>query len=162
MDAWRYAKHAAISENSIVVLGDSITAFAPFPDRICGFPLVSAGWGGAGTDDALVLSRGVLAGTNPRMVIVAFGVNDVRAPNLIEDYQALLVQIADYTDNIVAVSNTSNPNVIASERKAAELVGVPFHQIEVTGLMSDNLHFNADGYRRQWIPRIADIVCRQT
>jgi lysophospholipase L1-like esterase len=159
MDAWVYAAHAAVSENSLVVLGDSITANAQFPDRICGHPVVKAGYGGAGTNDFIVLSRTILEGRRPWMVVVALGANDASAPNLAHDYRALLIQIAPNTDNVAAVSSTADPRVLAVQREVAASLGVPFHEIQVTGLMPDRIHFNADGYR-QWIPAIAGAICR--
>ncbi len=159
MEAWQYAAHTAVTEESVVILGDSITANAPFPDHICGYPIVKAGYGGAGTNDFLILSRAILAGTKPNMVVVALGANDTRAVHLTEDYRALLAQISGYTNNIAAVSNTSDPTVLASQREAAASAGIAYYQIEVTGLMPDRVHFNADGYR-QWIPSVAATICR--
>jgi lysophospholipase L1-like esterase len=159
MDAWQYAAHTAVSENSIVILGDSITAYAVFPDRICGRPVVKAGYGGAGTNDFLVLSRTILEGKRPRMVIVALGANDTGASHLADDYRTLLMQIAANTEKVAAVSNTANQHVVAVQREVATSLGVPFHEIEVTGLMPDRVHFNADGYG-QWIPAIIDAICR--
>jgi lysophospholipase L1-like esterase len=158
MDEWRHVTHAAITSDSIVIIGDSITANAPFPDHICGHPIVKAGYGGTGANDFLVLSRTILQDTNPDMVVVALGANDRKAPHLADDYRTLLGQLASYTSKITAVSNTADPNVRDVQRKAAASLGIPYREIDVTGLMPDQIHFNADGYQ-QWIPTITGMIC---
>jgi hypothetical protein len=160
MDAWQYASRVAVNENSIVIMGDSITVNAPLPRRICGQPVVKVGFGGAGTYDFLVLSRGALEGTHPQMIIVALGANDRKAAHLADDYRALLEQVATYAPHVVAVSNTSDQGVLAIQREVTSSLGVPYQEIEVTGLMPDRVHFDTAGYR-QWMPSIAGVICRQ-
>ena len=140
-------------------MGDSITAFAPLPDRVCGHPVIKAGFGGASTNDFLVLSRAVLGDKKPSLAVVALGANDVRAAHLADDYAALLSQLAAHAPSVIAVSDTADESVVAQQRLAAKVVGVSFREVEVTGLMPDRVHFNAEGYR-QWVPIIIDSVCR--
>jgi lysophospholipase L1-like esterase len=61
------------------------------------------------------------------------------------------------TPNIIAVSNTSNHSVVEQQRAASAAALVPYYEIDVTGLMPDRIHFNADGYR-QWVPAIMGAV----
>ena len=151
MDAWQYATNAAVTDDAVVVMGDSITAFAPLPDRVCGRPVIKAGVGGAGTNDFIGLSRVLLAMKRPSMIVVALGANDVRAAHADDDYGVLLSQLKAYTPNLIAVSDTGDENIVAQQKAVANAVGVLFHEVKVTGLMPDGVHFNQHGYR-QWVP----------
>ena len=85
------------------------------------------------------------------MIVVALGANDVRAAHADDDYGVLLSQLKAYTPNLIAVSDTGDENIVAQQKAVANAVGVLFHEVKVTGLMPDGVHFNQHGYR-QWVP----------
>jgi len=45
----------------------------------------------------------------------------------------------------VAVASTANRSVIARQKAAADALHVPYHAINVTGLMPDHVHLTAEG-----------------
>src|ERR1700722_16953946 len=65
--------HLARATSPIVVLGDSITEAATFPEAICNHPVVNAGIGGAGVDQLLAVAPSLLQGKAPALVVVAIG-----------------------------------------------------------------------------------------
>ncbi len=74
-----------------MVVGDSITAFAPLPPTVCGIPLLKAGIGGNRVSHALALAE-ELNGLNPTAMVIAIGINDAQIrfwknPDRIEQFE---------------------------------------------------------------------------
>ena len=59
----------------IVVLGDSITQRAPFPETICGYPVINAGISGSRTSSFIPFAE-EMARLDPALIVLALGVND--------------------------------------------------------------------------------------
>jgi len=101
--------HLARATSPIVVLGDSITEAATFPEAICNHPVVNAGIGGAGVDQLLAVAPSLLQGKAPALVVVAIGTNDAHASEGREErfsasYARLLRSLAGVSPRI-AVAN---------------------------------------------------------
>jgi lysophospholipase L1-like esterase len=72
---------SALAPNSyIVVLGDSITQRAPFPDHVCGLTLVNAGISGSRTSQIISFVEEMdVINAAPAAVVIALGVNDAQS-----------------------------------------------------------------------------------
>src|SRR5438067_8373939 len=60
----------------IVILGDSITEMARFPETIDGNPVVNAGIGGASVQDIEAIASTLLRDAQPSLIVVALGTNN--------------------------------------------------------------------------------------
>jgi lysophospholipase L1-like esterase len=101
--------HLARATSPIVVLGDSITEAATFPEAICNHPVVNAGIGGAGVDELLAAVPWLLQGKAPALVVVAIGTNDAHGSEGQEErfsasYAGLLRSLAGVSPKL-AVAN---------------------------------------------------------
>lgn len=145
-------------QSPIVVLGDSITEMARLPESACGHPIVNAGVGGAATSDFLTLAPVLLDDLpRPQIIVVALGANDIGSSAVTHDYSELLARLSAFTPNITAISDTSDHGVVMQQRTASAAAGVPFHDVTVTGLMSDGIHFTRAGYA-QWLPVLNEAI----
>ena len=103
LDVRQFMIRAAL-DRPIVILGDSITEMARFPESIEGYPVVNAGIGGATIHDFLSLSPRLLDGVTPSVIVVALGANDVGSSTIREEYAALLSYLKKRAPAVYAVA----------------------------------------------------------
>lgn len=82
--------HLADADRPIVIVGDSITEMASFPNDLDGRPLINAGIGGATIADYAALASKIFEGSKPSLIIVAIGANDTTNPNRQQNMKNLL------------------------------------------------------------------------
>jgi hypothetical protein len=90
----------------IVILGDSITEMARFPDSADGFPIVNAGIGGDTIRDFVRIAPELLEGITPSVIVVALGANDIGSADVREEYSALLSDLKKRAPTVLAVQVT--------------------------------------------------------
>jgi lysophospholipase L1-like esterase len=71
------SRRVAVGKDSIVLLGDSITAEGDWNEHLAGLPVVNAGRSGFTTEE-LVSVAGEDATAQPRKVVILTGTNDIR------------------------------------------------------------------------------------
>ena len=77
-----FAVQAAIRnapENPVIIFGDSIVQGAELPSKVCGLPLVNAGVRGAGIGYVLRHAAQLLGSSNPKLIVLAVGINNAAA-----------------------------------------------------------------------------------
>lgn len=80
----------AETDSPIVIIGDSITEMAHFPERISGKRVINAGIGGATIRDYIVQAPKILDGSRPSLIVVAIGANDIGSVTRQADLDNLL------------------------------------------------------------------------
>jgi lysophospholipase L1-like esterase len=93
-------------DHPIVILGDSITEMARFPDSADGYPIVNAGIGGDTIRDFVGLAPDLLEGITPAAIVVALGANDIGSPDIRAEYSALLSNLKNLAPTVIAVAVT--------------------------------------------------------
>ena len=88
-------------DGPIVIVGDSITEMARFPDRISGKRVVNAGIGGATILDYVVRAPKIFDGSKPSLIVVAIGANDTGSKTKERDFSALLSVLKTYAPLLV-------------------------------------------------------------
>ena len=117
---------AAGLDAPIVVLGDSITEMARFPDTIAGHPVVNAGIGGANIAATAARARALLDGVKPALIVVAVGMNDRGSGRVRSDYTNLLALLRPLAPLLcIGVTPADGANAVNAEiEKAAGAIGL--------------------------------------
>lgn len=93
--------HISDAEKPIVIIGDSITEMAHFPENISGRPVVNAGIGGATILDYTALAPKILDASSPYLIVVAIGANDAGSATKEKDFSYLLEVLKPYAPLLV-------------------------------------------------------------
>jgi lysophospholipase L1-like esterase len=154
LDVRQFMIRAALAglDHPIVILGDSITEMARFPESIDGYPVVNAGIGGATIDDFVSRSARLLDGITPSVIVVALGANDVGSSRVQAEYGALLSYLKKRAPAVYAVAVTPldgaeaiNSQIVA----AAKSADVPVIETFIPkAMLTDGIHANPEGSRR--------------
>ena len=139
-------------DHPIVVLGDSITEMARFPESFEGHPLVNAGIGGASIGDFIALAPKLLNDVTPTAIVVALETNDIGSQHFREDYASLLGTLKKRCPEVIAVEMSPFEEQIATvaNSKGARLVRT---HLRKESMLADGIHLNAGG-SRQWTAAI--------
>lgn len=145
----------------IVVIGDSITEMARFPETIGDKPVVNAGIGGATIEDFETLASKLLDDSKPSEIVVALGTNN-DAQTIGRDYAPLLSILKRFSPRILAVAI---PSPIGADprnaqiKAAANREGVAFIDslIPAGSLLPDGIHLNAAG-NRVWTSAVVATI----
>jgi hypothetical protein len=100
----------ADSDWPIVIIGDSITEMAQFPESIAGKEVINAGIGGATILDYVALAPKILDGSKPSIIVVAIGANDKGSPTTERDFSTLLSVLRPRT-RLLIVSKPSGDTI---------------------------------------------------
>jgi len=163
LDVRRFMIRAALAglDRPIVILGDSITEMARFPESIEGYPVVNAGIGGATIHDFLSLSTRILDEVTPSVIVVALGANDVGSSTVQEEYAALLSYLKKRAPAVYAVAVTPLDGVEAINSQvvaAAKSADVPVIETHITkAMLTDGIHPNPEGSRR-WTAAVVAAI----
>lgn len=143
----------------IVFLGDSITEGAGLPKRITGKPVVNAGISGATIASTNAIAPRVFEGIKPYLIVVALGTNDRDSPTIRSDFSDLLVRLAKFSPNLLAVGSPSAHAANEQIRIAAQAAGVRFIEPELTEdcFTEDGIHLSSAGYQ-VWVPALLDAI----
>jgi hypothetical protein len=162
LDVRQFMIRAALAglDRPIVILGDSITEMARFPESIEGYPVVNAGIGGATIHDFLSHSPNLLDGVTPSVIVVALGANDVGS-SVQEEYAALLSYLKKRAPAVYAVAVTPLDGVEAINSQivaAAKSAGVPVIETHIAkAMLTDGIHPNPEGSRR-WTAAVVAAI----
>jgi lysophospholipase L1-like esterase len=163
-DVRQFAIKSALADldRPIVIIGDSITEMARFPETIGGSPVVNAGIGGAGISAFLKYAPYFFEHSKPRCVAVALGTNDAGSTAIRRDYVELLRVLKRLSPCLLAVAippRDGSELINAEIEAAAKSEGIPFvvQQLPDGTRMPDQIHLNAAGYRI-WTPTIVEAV----
>jgi hypothetical protein len=163
LDVRQFMIKAALAglDRPIVILGDSITEMARFPESIEGYPVVNAGIGGATIHDFLSLSPRLLDEVTPSVIVVALGANDVGSSTVQEEYAALLSYLKKRAPAVYAVAVTPLEGVEAINSQivaAAKSADVPVIDTHIAkAMLTDGIHPNPEGSRR-WTAAVAAAI----
>ena len=163
LDVRRFMIRAALAglDRPIVILGDSITEMARFPESIEGYPVVNAGIGGATIHDFLSLSTRILDEVTPSVIVVALGANDVGSSTVRGEYAALLSYLKKRAPAVYAVAVTPLDGVEAINSQvvaAAKSADVPVIETHITkAMLTDGIHPNPEGSRR-WTAAVVAAI----
>lgn len=146
----------------IVILGDSITERASFPESIDGHALVNAGISGGTTLDFIAIAPALLRDVKPAMIVIALGTNDIGSQTERQDYAALLIALKKVCPNLLALAAPQRDGSIlinAQIKAAAQSEGVRFIEIPLPdgSKLADNVHLNDAGYRT-WTPAVIAAI----
>jgi lysophospholipase L1-like esterase len=131
---WRVIRaHLAEADNPIIIIGDSITEMAQFPESISGKRVINGGIGGATILDYAALASKILDGSNPSIIVVSIGANDRGSKTIQEDLSTLLS--------------------VLKPRAPVLLVDLP------TGPTTDNIHPTAEA-SRLWVRGVVAQIMR--
>lgn len=147
-------------DQPIVVMGDSLTEMARFPETICGKPVVNAGVGGATISDFNFLAPRLLDGVTPSLVVVALGANDAGSLTVQRDYSALVSKLGKLAPILIAMPAVGLGAAEVNGAIDAALEGEKVSLVEVTikdGFLKDGIHLSATGYKT-WTPAIVASV----
>lgn len=147
------ADYARLGKQSVLLVGDSITARNPI-QTLCGFPVINAGYSGATWQD--VAARPIWAQINTKFAVVMLGTNNVIAHvTLTQDaLSALLAQLHTWQ----LILETMPPEYDRPETQAAWsayndlILAQPEQVIDTRTAMADptffidGIHPNAAGY----------------
>jgi lysophospholipase L1-like esterase len=141
-------------DRPIVILGDSITEMARFPEAAEGYPIVNAGIGGATIADFVTLAPNLLNEATPSACVVALGANDVGSTTVGQEYRALLSKLRKRCPKLLAVAvlPMNGAEMINSQIVAAansEGVRVIDTYIIKSMLVLDGVHLSSEG-SKQW------------
>ncbi|MET4331633.1 hypothetical protein ABIB80_007493 [Bradyrhizobium sp. i1.15.2] len=93
--------HLADAYRPIVIVGDSITEMASFPNNLDGNPVINAGIGGATILDYTALAPTIFEGSKPSLIVVTIGANDTANPNRQQNMKDLLLALKPFSPIIV-------------------------------------------------------------
>jgi lysophospholipase L1-like esterase len=134
----------------ILVIGDSITEGAKFPQEIAGRAVINGGISGATVEDFERIVPTLVAG-KPSFVVIALGTNNT-AESLRASYPALLHRLKALSPNIMAVGVTPQADAElknAAIKAAADREGIRFFTVPLPAGSTrlDGVHLNDAGYR---------------
>ena len=154
----------AAAKAPILIMGDSITEGAKFPQEIAGRAIINGGISGATVEDFVRIAPLLVAG-RPSFVVIALGTNNT-AESLRASYPALLHQLKAITPNVMAVGVT--PQVDAESKNAAikaaaDREGIHFFAVPMPAGSTrlDGVHLNDAGYQA-YTPALAAEVSAWT
>ncbi len=110
------------AEDSVVLVGDSITEAALLPSSVCGHSLVNAGVGGATPTSYLefIKRNGLLADLHAALVIVALGTNNAQTvvplSEFAPSYHALLTALSPKARSMIlaGIPQISGPSALSA------------------------------------------------
>ena len=144
----------------ILIMGDSITEGATFPQEIAGRPLVNGGISGATVEDFERIAP-LLVAAKPSFVVIALGTNNT-AEGLRASYAALLGRLKALFPNILAVGVTPQTDAESKNaviKAAADREGIHFFTVPMPAGSTrlDGVHLNDAGYQAYTPALVAEI-----
>jgi lysophospholipase L1-like esterase len=140
-------------EHPIIILGDSITEMARFPETAEGHPIVNGGIGGATIADFVTLAPNLLNEVTPSACVVALGANNVGSATVHQEYRALLSELGKRCPKLLAVTvlPMNGAEMINSQiAAAASSEGVRVIDTHIAkSMLVDGVHLSSDG-SKQW------------
>lgn len=146
-------------ENPVVFLGDSIMEMALLPKEICGHPVINAGIGGATTAFLRDNISNIIGGTNPSLVILSIGINDVLTSIELASSRKAYAAILDKIKSPIIVTTITPAEGFDNSafNGMIESIGKPVIDLSTDGKTTDGVHLTPAGYG-VWTKTILDGV----
>lgn len=149
------AQLSLVAERPIVIIGDSIVETAPWPQAICGHPVINAGIGGARIGFVAYGAPLLLKGTKPALVVLAIGINDTGKgydeANFRSDYSEALRSIPSPVAISTLVAGIDPAEIERFNGVIRELAEgqtlIDLHRAVPGSLTIDRIHLNGEGYK---------------